>query len=102
MSVLFPQFGGTLLIPQNDGMAFGKVGTLAVSHQNDSVKLIYPYINSWICIILILLISASCQKKETRIENTLFVLLPSDSSGIDFVNRITPDEVTNILTYTYL
>lgn len=42
-----------------------------------------------------------CQKNEKRTENTLFVLLPPDSSGIDFINRVTPDEVTNILSYWY-
>ena len=40
--------------------------------------------------------------KEKRTENTLFALLPPETSGIDFVNRITADEVTNILTYPYL
>ena len=34
--------------------------------------------------------------------NALFVLLPPDSTGINFINRITPDEITNILTYEYL
>jgi hypothetical protein len=29
-------------------------------------------------------------------------LLPADTSGVDFVNRITPDDTVNILTYEYL
>jgi len=72
------------------------------SLQPDPLKFKYPYINSWQCIALILLIVAGCQKKEAKPENTLFVLLPADSSGIDFINRITSDEITNILTYEYL
>ena len=34
--------------------------------------------------------------------NTLFVAQSPQQSGIDFVNRITPDEKINILTYEYL
>lgn len=44
-----------------------------------------------------------CQKKtEETASNTLFQLLPPESSGVHFINRITPDETTNILTYEYM
>jgi len=72
------------------------------SLQPDSLKFKHPYINAWLFITFVLLIVAGCQKKQKRMENTLFVLLPPDSSGVDFINRITSDDVTNILTYEYL
>ena len=69
---------------------------------NRYLKFRRTFISSFLCVSLILLIITGCEKKEARNQNTLFVLLPADSSGIDFYNRITPDDTTNILTYEYL
>lgn len=53
--------------------------------------------------LMLVLLLAGCQAKHGKTEaNTLFQLLPADSTGIDFVNRITPDDNINILTYEYL
>lgn len=53
-------------------------------------------------LILLLVVFWSCQNQKTVRKDTLFQLVSSDSSGIDFVNRITPDDSINILTYEYL
>lgn len=49
------------------------------------------------------LIVAGCGEdgKPVR-KDTLFALLSPEESGVDFVNRIAPDERINILTYEYL
>ncbi|HEY9487820.1 MAG TPA: CRTAC1 family protein, partial [Chryseosolibacter sp.] len=45
---------------------------------------------------------SACENQVEQKADTLFVLLPPDSSGVDFVNRITPSDQVNILTYEYL
>jgi hypothetical protein len=53
--------------------------------------------------LFILFILIGCQKKQEETnQDGLFVLLPPDSSGVHFVNRITANETINILTYEYL
>lgn len=53
--------------------------------------------------ILILLLLLGCKEEPPKTgAGGLFHLLPSDSSGVTFINRITPDETINILTYEYL
>ncbi|MEX2234437.1 MAG: CRTAC1 family protein, partial [Cyclobacteriaceae bacterium] len=59
---------------------------------------------SWLTFIFIVLLTVSgCQKadRETK-SNTLFTLLTSDSTGVDFTNTVTADDTINILTYEYL
>lgn len=52
---------------------------------------------------MMLLVIAGCESYEKAMSsNALFKLLPADSTGIDFVNRIVPDDTINILTYEYL
>lgn len=51
------------------------------------------------------LMLCACERPAEKDHNrpdALFGLLPPDSSGIDFVNRIPSDETINILTYEYL
>jgi len=52
-------------------------------------------INPSILLILIVLIVSSCQKDTSETSktdsNTLFTLMPSDSTGIDFINSIIHD-----------
>lgn len=62
----------------------------------------FPNIVMRVKVVLILFIFAGCQSIITIKDNTLFVLLPPDSSGIEFINRITPDDATNIFTFEYL
>ncbi|MFP4094658.1 MAG: VCBS repeat-containing protein [Cyclobacteriaceae bacterium] len=58
--------------------------------------------------LIILLLLSACQKEnekplvqQTETKASLFKLLHSDSSGIDFENRLKPDEHFNILEYNY-
>lgn len=52
---------------------------------------------------MMLLVLVGCESYEqAKSSNTLFKLLPADSTGIYFVNRIVPDDTINILTYEYL
>ncbi len=61
------------------------------------------YTGRELCTLFILLVMTGCQREQQGMRyNTLFGLLPPDSSGIKFVNRLTPDDTTNILTYEYL
>ncbi|MEO5600765.1 MAG: VCBS repeat-containing protein [Cyclobacteriaceae bacterium] len=62
----------------------------------------FPYTNRWLWMVVIVLTASACEKKKEQRQDTLFVLLSPDASGVDFVNRITPDANTNILTYEYL
>ncbi|MEX1238957.1 MAG: CRTAC1 family protein, partial [Cyclobacteriaceae bacterium] len=67
------------------------------------MKISKPYITSALCQVLALCMLIGCKKKQaTSDPNALFALVPSDSSGIDFINRITPDDTINILTFEYL
>src|SRR5687767_2430920 len=45
---------------------------------------------------------SACEKQVEQKSDTLFVRIPSDSSGVNFVNKITPTDEVNILTYEYL
>ena len=51
---------------------------------------------------VVLFIVSACEKLPEQKADTLFVRLPPDSSGVDFVNKITPTDEVNILTYEYL
>ena len=51
--------------------------------------------------VLVVLVFA-CDKQPERKADTLFVLLSPDSSGVDFINRVTPNDQINILTYEYM
>ena len=66
------------------------------------LKFRLSHINFLMLITLFSLGAMSCQKKKEKKKDTMFVLLPPDSSGIDFNNHIAPDDITNILTYEYL
>lgn len=53
--------------------------------------------------LLVLLGATACRRHEQKQRyDALFALLPADSSGVDFANRITADDTVNILTYEYL
>lgn len=53
--------------------------------------------------IAMVTLNSGCRNTpESDAESSLFVLVDPDESGVDFVNRITPDESINILTYEYL
>ena len=53
--------------------------------------------------IVMILLLVGCRKQENaEVSNALFQLLPADSTGVDFVNRVSPDDTINILTYEYL
>lgn len=54
------------------------------------------------CLLTVLLLAACGGKRGPEAKETLFALLSPEESGVDFVNRITPDEKINILTYEYL
>lgn len=56
-------------------------------------------IRTYSCLFLLVLI-LSCSKSSDK--NTLFQLLPSKKTGIDFINRITTSDSVNLLTYEYL
>ena len=50
-----------------------------------------------------LTVLTACRDDHDDVDaNTLFIAQSAEQSGIDFVNRITPDEKINILTYEYL
>ena len=67
------------------------------------MKICNPGIHSQWHKVFLLVILMGCQEKQPKSgDNTLFALLPPDSSGVHFVNRITPDDTINILTYEYL
>ena len=51
---------------------------------------------------VVLFTVSACEKPPEQKAETLFVRLPADSSGVDFVNKITPTDEVNILTYEYL
>lgn len=54
------------------------------------------------CALFMVLISG-CHQAERQVDySTLFGLVPPDSCGINFANRIAPDDTVNILTYEYL
>ncbi|RPG32780.1 MAG: RNA-binding protein [Muricauda sp. TMED12] len=56
-------------------------------------------IRTYSCLFLLVLM-LSCSKSSDK--NTLFQLLPSKKTGIDFINRITTSDSVNLLTYEYL
>lgn len=56
-------------------------------------------IRTYSCLFLLVLI-LSCSKSSDK--NTLFQLLPSKKTGVDFINRITTSDSVNLLTYEYL
>ena len=58
-------------------------------------------IGSFLTAIALVAVSA-CDNQVEQQADTLFVLVPPDSSGVDFVNQITPSDQVNILTYEYL
>ncbi|HEU5147151.1 MAG TPA: VCBS repeat-containing protein, partial [Chryseosolibacter sp.] len=51
---------------------------------------------------IVLFAVSACENQVEEKADTLFVLLPSDSSGVDFINQITPSDQVNILTYEYM
>lgn len=54
-------------------------------------------------LVIVLLVLSSCVDKGKQARyDSLFTLIPADSSGVDFINRITADDTVNILTYEYL
>lgn len=55
-----------------------------------------------LCSAIVLFAVSGCVNEVEQKTDTLFVLLPPDSSGVDFVNQITPTDQVNILTYEYL
>src|SRR5690349_11675805 len=52
--------------------------------------------------ILFSICLSNCSKSPKPKTDTLFELLPSDSTGIDFQNTITTNDSINILNYEYL
>ncbi|HEX8037631.1 MAG TPA: VCBS repeat-containing protein, partial [Chryseosolibacter sp.] len=65
-----------------------------------NVRKVFPCFAAW---TLVMVCIAGCRQAEIPVDySTLFGLVPPDSSGIDFVNRISPDDTVNILTYEYL
>src|SRR5690349_3045379 len=59
--------------------------------------------NNIICIgFLFSVLFSSCNNPPTQKADTLFELLPSDSTGIDFQNTITINDSVTILNYEYL
>ncbi|MBO0329072.1 VCBS repeat-containing protein [[Muricauda] lutisoli] len=50
--------------------------------------------------LFLLVLTFSCGKSSGK--NTLFQLLPSNRTGVDFINRITTSDSVNLLTYEYL
>lgn len=60
------------------------------------------YIKSLLCLLVTPLVFWGCKDTDTPADERLFLSLPADESGVDFVNTITPDDFINILTYEYL
>lgn len=52
--------------------------------------------------LLFAIIISSCSKNKKQAKDTLFDLVSSEHSGIDFINQITTDDSINILNYEYL
>jgi hypothetical protein len=60
------------------------------------MKISKSSITSALCKVLLPFMLIGCKKRhEITDPNALFVLVPPDSSGIDFINRITPDDTTS-------
>jgi enediyne biosynthesis protein E4 len=56
-----------------------------------------------VIVLLFFVFVGGCSSREHKVhKDTLFILLAPEQSGVQFVNRITPDDRINILTYEYL
>jgi enediyne biosynthesis protein E4 len=56
------------------------------------------FIKAGKCLLPVLLLFAGC-KQEVKKETKLFETLPQDSTGINFINKLSYDDQFNVFTY---